>query len=242
MTKTYIQELNESVQSRLFELGYYRGRIDGVAGPLQEMATAAFKMANGLAARPYPGPITLTRLFSADAIPRPAPSGKLPGNLEEGFRLNGIREVPGPGNNPTIMRWSADLDLAYSGDDIAWCGLFAAHCNNFGFPLEPQDFNRLGARQWLQYGVSCPPILGSTVVFWRTHPTTSWHGHVAFPTGVSSDGVYIRCLGGNQDNMVKESWFTMDRVLGFRAPQALIGANPAPLPIVPVGELSKSEA
>ena len=47
-------EIVQSVQTRLQELGYYGGKIDGDAGPNTEAAIADFKSAHGFVARPYP--------------------------------------------------------------------------------------------------------------------------------------------------------------------------------------------
>jgi uncharacterized protein (TIGR02594 family) len=138
------------------------------------------------------------------------------------------------------MKWAMDLDIWYPGDETPWCGLFVAQCMTHGAPLEAQDFNRLGARAWLEYGVAAPtspPPLGGVGVLWRTHPTKSWHGHVFIITGYSSNA--IRGIGGNQSNSVSETWFSRDRLLGVRAPAdvALTSA-----PIAEVGMLSVNEA
>jgi len=149
----------------------------------------------------------------------------------------GTREVPGPSNNPVIMGWAKNLDQWYTGDDVPWCGLFVAHCMAVGAPQEPQAFNRLGARAWLNYGVACEAVSGAVAVFWRTHPTKSWNGHVALLTG-QSDTAY-RVLGGNQSDNVTETWISKDRLLGFRAPE---GWNGADAPMARTGALSTNEA
>lgn len=238
----FTTELVSSVQSRLAALGYYRLRIDGVSGPGTENAMADFKRAHGLVARPYPGPITLGLLFGPDAKSRPEPEARdgEPKWLTEARRLLGTREVPGAGNNPEIMSWAEDLDQWYPGDDVAWCGLFVAHCMSVGAPNEPQDFNRLGARQWLNYGVTpkeANPPLGSICVLWRTHPTKSWNGHVFLVTGQSDNA--IRGIGGNQSDAVTETWFARDRVLGIRVPAGYVGD---PAPRAKTGTLSTNEA
>jgi len=236
-------QLNMTVQGRLAELGYYRLKVDGFIGPGTENALIAFKEAHGLRARPLPGPITLGTLFGARVkpAPLPKPAGDEPLWLAEARRLMGTREVPGAGNNPTIMGWARDLDQWYPGDDTPWCGLFVAHCMSLGAPDEPQDFNRLGARSWLEYGVDAgaavTPRLGSIAVFWRTHPTKSWHGHVALLTGYSADA--LRVIGGNQQNNVTETWISRERLLGLRLPE---GASPPHAPRAETGALSTNEA
>lgn len=239
---SFCEQAASAVQSRLADLGYYRLRIDGKAGPGTSDAIIRFKAAHGLAARDFIGPVTLATLFSADAKPwaAPAPVGDDPPWLAEARGLLGTREARGPANNPVIMGWARDLDQWYPGDDVAWCGLFVAHCMSVGAPQEPQGFKRLGARAWLEYGEAAAtdvPPLGGVAVFWRTHPTRSWHGHVAMVTGYSADA--IRCIGGNQSDNVTEAWFPRDRLLGIRVPT---GAVLPPAPKAATGKISTNEA
>lgn len=221
MTKSDLTEqLLASNQTRLADLGFYHLRVDGIDGPGTQDAFTRFKEANGFRSRPYPGPKTLARLWSPGAkrAPEPVSSGGDPKWLTKARSLLGTREVPGKGNNPIIMSWAKDLDQWYPGDDVPWCGLFVAMCLSYGFPNEPQDFNRLGARNWMDYGIACgDEYLGAVAVFWRTHPTKSWNGHVGILTGVSDDAV--RIIGGNQSDNVTETWISRDRLLGLRFPR-----------------------
>lgn len=235
-------DLVRALQFRLQELGFYHLRIDGLPGNGTESAIVRFKEVNGLRARSFVGPTTLSRLFSAEAIPAAAPVaiGDDPPWLTEARRWLGKREVPGPGNNPDIMQWAVALDQWYPGDDTPWCGLFVAHCMAAGAPNEPQDFNRLGARQWIEYGVEADagsPPLGSICVLWRTHPTKSWNGHVFIVTGQS--GTALRGIGGNQSDSVSETWFDRNRVLGVRVPEGFTGVS---APFAQTGALSTREA
>lgn len=232
-----------SQQERLADLNYYTGKIDGDGGTLTKLAFTDFKRENGLAPRDYPGPITMGILWGKDAKAKPKPvvSKDEPLWLAEARRLVGVTEVPGPGNNPTIMQWAKDLDQWYPGDDTAWCGLFVAHCMKVGAPEVPQNFNRLGARAWEAYGsdlgkMNVPP-LGAVCRLWRTHPTKSWHGHVFIVTGYSSDAV--RGIGGNQSDTTSELWFPKNRVLGYSYPT---GYDWKPAPLAKAGEFSKNEA
>lgn len=233
------QQLIASQQGRLADLRYYRGRIDGACGPMTLNAFSDFKAAHGLRARPMPGPVTMASLWSADAKPAPAPvaNGNEPPWLVEARRLMGTREVPGARNNPVIMGWARDLDQWYPGDDVAWCGLFVAHCMAAGAPNVPQNFNRLGARAWLGYGEETSEYAGAIAVFWRTHPTKSWNGHVAIVTGTSDSAV--RVIGGNQSDNVTETWIDRDRLLGYRAPPGWVGVT---APRARTGVLSTNEA
>ena len=236
------QDIVKSQQQRLADLRYYHGNLDGLAGPMLATAFTDFKIAHGFRARPFPGPLTMQTLWSAEAKARPAPKAKAgePLWLTEARRLLGTKEAPGKANNPVIMDWARNLDQWYPGDDVPWCGLFVAHCMRYGAPDEPQDFNRLGARNWLEYGSEASaknPPLGSVGVLWRTHKTRSWNGHVFIVTGQSKTA--IRGIGGNQSDNVTEAWFSRDRVLGFRVPDGFKGAA---APQARTGALSTNEA
>jgi len=237
------QQTTSAIQGRLADLAYYRVKIDGLPGPATSDAIVRFKARNGLRARDFVGPITLGKLFSPDAVSEEIPKAQagVPPWLAEARRLLGVREVPGPGNNPKIMWWAQNLDQWYTGDDVPWCGLFVAHCMAFGAPDEPQDFNRLGARAWAKYGavVDTDTLrLGAIAVFWRTHPVNSWHGHVAFVTGVSPTA--IRVIGGNQSNAVTETWIARKRLLTCVGPKNWNYWKPAPF--TKTGVLSTNEA
>ena len=56
------------LQARLFELGYYTGRVDGRYGSETTEAVKAFQRANGLSADGVFGKGTRTRLYSSNAI------------------------------------------------------------------------------------------------------------------------------------------------------------------------------
>lgn len=239
---TFSNDLIATTQGRLADLGYYTGAIDGVSGPLTEFAMRDFKVEHGLLARPYPGPLTLAHLWDDGARRRPDAKASDKSNdppwLAEARRLLGTKEAPGKANSPRIMQWARDLDQWYTGDDVPWCGLFVAHCLRVGSPQTPQDFNRLGAREWLKFGVECQASLGAVVVFWRTSPN-HWHGHVALVTGVSHDRSAVRVIGGNQSDAVSEAWFTADRVLGYRLPAL---SDTIPPPSARVGAFSTRES
>lgn len=230
-------QLTRATQIRLKQLGYYSGYLDGDVGVMTNNAIIDFKSNNGLLPRDFVGPITLGRLFGDDAKARPELKGSTAW-LKEARRLLGTREFGGSANNPEIMGWASDLDQWYPGDDVPWCGLFMAHCMAVGAPNEPQDFNRLGARNWMEYGEDAGPApkLGAIAPMWRTHKTKSWNGHVILITGYNA--THVRGIGGNQSDMVSEQWFTRERVLGYRQPT---GAKLEAAPRARTGKLSVRE-
>jgi uncharacterized protein (TIGR02594 family) len=238
-----IADLLSTHQARLADLGYYTGTVDGVDGPLTQLAMVRFKEEHGFRGRPYPGPETLTKLWSIDAKPYapPALNGSNPAWVQEAVRLIGTREKPGSGSNPVIMQWAKDMDQWYPDDATAWCGLFVAHCVRIGAPGDSQEFNRLSAQQWLQYGHECDPHLGCIIVFWRGSPD-SWKGHVGFLVGEDQDTWHT--LGGNQSNSVNVTRVSKHRTKGCRWPTSVL-MTPAvsrPFPSVTTRSISRNEA
>ncbi|MEM1370591.1 MAG: TIGR02594 family protein [Pseudomonadota bacterium] len=208
-----------ATQNRLASLGWYAGKIDGREGHLTDLALTDFKRASGLRARPKIGPITLTRLFARGATRKPVPLPNLSAQpwMHEAKRLLGTKEYAGDANNPIIMDWADNLDIHYTGDDVPWCGLLVAHCLNFGAPDDPQDFNRLAAREWRKYARSVDPQLGALLVIWRGS-RDGWQGHVGFYVGEDAEAYHV--LGGNQGNSVSVVRIAKDRLLDARYPKS----------------------
>ena len=234
----FTTDLIRTLQERLADLGYYTGKLDGVPGPLTSAAVSAYKAANGMAARDYPGPVTMTALWSPDAKPKAPVTaiGRDPAWMVEAKRLIGTREVAGAGDSPIIMKWAKDMDQWYPDDATPWCGLFVAHCMRIGAPGVPQVFNRLGAREWLKFGEDCAPGYGAIAVFSR--PGSSWAGHVGFIVGADADTWHI--LGGNQSDMVNVTRVSKSRALGYRCPPHF--TPDTKLNPVTTGDLSVNEA
>ncbi len=114
-----------------------------------------------------------------------------------------------------------------------WCGSFMAYVMQQCAIPYPKDYYR--AKAWGSWGITCGPVLGAVVIFERVGG-----GHVGILTGQDSNGL-LRVLGGNQNDMVRESWFKPERVVAFRWPLARADKM-IPAPVVPTGELSRSEA
>lgn len=125
----------------------------------------------------------------------------------------GEREVPGKGNNPTILQWLKDI-FPWVEDEIAWCSAFmtamAKQCN-MDHPQEKAG----AARSWLNVGqaVIDSPVPGDVCVFWRESPS-SWKGHVAM--FVRETDKFIWVLGGNQSDQVNIRPYTKSRLLSIR--------------------------
>lgn len=135
--------------------------------------------------------------------------------LDEAKRLINTREIAGAENNPLIMGWGKRLKLWYPNDEVAWCGLFVAHCIESQMPTESIPENPLGARKWADFGVPCEPQVGAVLVFWRGSKA-GWKGHVGFYHAEDTSAYHV--LGGNQSNAVNVKRISKDRLLASRWP------------------------
>jgi uncharacterized protein (TIGR02594 family) len=125
----------------------------------------------------------------------------------------GVREVPGPQHNQTIMGWLRKLGSWIKDDETPWCGSFcAAVMQEAGLPY-PNVYPR--AKAWAEYGSRLQPHLiapGAILVFAR-----EGGGHVGFY--VAEDATHYHVLGGNQGNSVSVTRIAKARMIASRWPK-----------------------
>lgn len=204
----------EAIQRALRDKGHDPGPIDGVWGRKTIAAVRAFQEAEGLEIDGVYGPQTASRLF-----PPKHPSTFGAPWMAEAVRLFGTRELPGKPSNPVILDMASGIDIPYTGDDIAWCGLFVGHCIAATLPQEALPGSLLAARSWVKLGKATTPRIGAVMVFWRV-AKSSWQGHVGFYAGQHGSNYLI--LGGNQGDAVNYTWLHRDRLLEARWPATAI--------------------
>lgn len=219
------------IQQALVTAGYFPGVVDGVWGRRTIEAVREFQESEGLMVDGIVGPRTMSRLFRGDV---PRLSAPLLPWMAQAHSLLGTKEGRDRANNPLILDWADDLDLHYPGDNIAWCGLFVAHCIGATMTEEILPNNPLGAREWVKFGDPTPPRYGAVMVFWRDR-RDSWKGHVGFYSGESSDA--YRILGGNQSDSVSQVWIAKDRLLKARWPRTAVSLGGG----VAIVELERTE-
>jgi uncharacterized protein (TIGR02594 family) len=146
----------------------------------------------------------------------------------------GSTESLGPNDSPLIRKALAKLNgLWLKGQP--WCGSIMAYWMQQCAISYPKDYYR--AKAWLSWGTACGPVVGAIVVFERTGG-----GHVGICVA-RDHRAFLRVMGGNQGDAVKESTFDPARVLGYRWPPGKPFINAKQLPvIVGDGEVSKNEA
>jgi uncharacterized protein (TIGR02594 family) len=234
--------LVRDIQTALDGKGFNPGGIDGIWGRNTIKAVRAFQAANGLKVDGIAGPNTLAKLIGGGGATGGAAAATAAAPMvwyEEAKRLFGLREGQGAKDNPVIIDWADQLGIDYPHDDIAWCGLFVAHCIGATLSDEALPANPLGARNWARFGEAATEALGAILVFWRESPA-SGKGHVGFYHG--EDGTAYHVLGGNQGDSVSITRVAKSRLVAIRRP-----STPGPLAGGPVsvqanGALSLNEA
>ncbi len=153
----------------------------------------------------------------------------------------GTAEVPGAGNNPSIMAWAkATGQTQYVADEIPWCGLFVCYVvMQAGWsPVK----SPLLARSWRKFGVRAKtPMLGDILVFWRGSPSSA-SGHVGFYVG--EDKTHYHVLGGNQANRSGFARIEKGRLLEARRCKWRINqpANVRVIKLAAKGQITANEA
>lgn len=144
----------------------------------------------------------------------PGPQTTLPW-MQSAYSLIGTKETPGPRSTQEIMDWAkvTEVTETYSGDNVAWCGLFVAFCMaDNGLPIIDTP---LWAKSWNSYGTSLiVPQFGAIMVF-----TREGGGHVGFYVDEDSESYHI--LGGNQTDSVNVEHHSKPTCIGHRWPPGM---------------------
>jgi uncharacterized protein (TIGR02594 family) len=224
------------IQTRLRELGFDPGPIDGIPGRQTTRAVSDFQRARGLEVDGIVGPRTLAALFPAQ--PAVAAGAHLPW-LELARRKKGLTE----GRDQVELSRFLRSDGKTLGDPTKhpWCGDFVETCVALTLPGEQLPKNPYLARNWLDFGTAIAPTFGAIAVYWRKS-REGLAGHVAFLVGEGrEDGGVFYNLGGNQRNAVSISPLRKERLLGCRWPRS-VDAAPIRLPLMKGGRISINEA
>lgn len=125
----------------------------------------------------------------------------------------GLKEIPGPRHNQTIIRWLGKLKAWWSDDETPWCGVFVAHCMQESWLPFPKFYMR--AKAWSDYGSLLRRdrlAPGAILVFDR-----AGGGHVGFYLGEDAGHYFV--LGGNQGNAVNVMKLGKSRLVASRWPK-----------------------
>lgn len=197
------------VQTRLRELGFDPGPLDGIRGPRTDAAIVAFKRSVGLWPRAKLGPLTMAALRSTTNAPTSIPW------MAEAEAVRGLHEQ----RDVAKLRGWFDKSVAWMDPrEVPWCGAFVATCFRKVDPDIELPKNPAGARNWQHWGQSTDPVFGALLVFWRIS-VNHWAGHVGFYYG--EDTTHYHVLGGNQSNAVNVMRKKKDHLLSARWPEGV---------------------
>lgn len=124
----------------------------------------------------------------------------------------GLKETPGPADNPKIMEWSRISGATIRHDSEPWC---AVGMNGILTEAGERGTMSPAARSFLNWGQKLKkPKLGAIMVFKRGNST--WQGHVGLYVGEQGSNYLI--LGANQGDAVKIAPYPKADLLGIRWP------------------------
>lgn len=126
---------------------------------------------------------------------------------------DGLKEIPGPRHNQTIIRWLGKLNAWWRDDETPWCGVFVARCMQESNLSYPKFYMR--AKAWSDYGSLLRRdrlAPGAILVFDR-----AGGGHVGFYVGEDAGHYFV--LGGNQGNAVNVMKLGKSRLVASRWPK-----------------------
>jgi uncharacterized protein (TIGR02594 family) len=133
----------------------------------------------------------------------------------------GTAQYPIGQSNPRITEYHADTNIRGYDDKASWCSSFVNWC--LGQAGIPGTRSAL-ARSWLDWGEElASPIPGCIAILYRDDPR-SWKGHVGFYLRHDEHFVYL--LGGNQLEKVREHYYPIGSVLGYRWPRPMVISAP----------------
>ena len=122
----------------------------------------------------------------------------------------GVHETPGPASTERIIEYNSTTTLKATSDEVPWCSAFVNWCI---IQAGLEGTNSAAAVSWLKWGRKADiknAKSGDVVIF-------QWGNgkhHVGFY--VEKVGSLIKCLGGNQSDQVKYSWYLKLYILGIR--------------------------
>jgi uncharacterized protein (TIGR02594 family) len=140
----------------------------------------------------------------------------IPPWMEHAELERGVSQYPPGQSNPRITEYHHHTNIAGYDDKASWCSSYINWCMA---QAGIQGTGSALARSWLEWGEPVDtPRYGCIAVLYRDDPN-SWKGHVGFFLRADHEHVYL--LGGNQLEQVREHFYPLASVLGYRWPAGL---------------------
>ncbi|MCB1460889.1 MAG: peptidoglycan-binding protein [Nitratireductor sp.] len=193
--------------------------VDGDWGALTRLAMASFQKSSGLRVTRIADKATVAALRNPpgsaglpDGVGHglPDPAETMPPWLAEMTRRMGLHERS---NNKTLSDWLMIGKYLGNPAKLPWCGDAIETCFVKTLPDEPLPSNPFWAQAWAKFGKDTRARVGAVgVIRWSAKS-----GHVGIVAAVERDRIMLR--GGNQSDMIKDSWFPRSKFMAFRWPQ-----------------------
>jgi uncharacterized protein (TIGR02594 family) len=140
----------------------------------------------------------------------------------------GVKEIPGPKNNPRIMELYRLAGFpGVKSEDVSWCAAFVgAHLVINKLKPSGSLLARSYERGW---GTKCnEPIYGAVGTFWRGSPQSGM-GHTGFIVGANAEEIFL--LNGNYQDGVCYAAIPRSRFTGAWWPKEIpVPTKTPPLP------------
>jgi uncharacterized protein (TIGR02594 family) len=199
-------------------------KVDGVLGARTEEAVRSFQASKGLSVDGVVGSRTLLALGLKDTLaPTMSVISPLAPWLDIAVAELGVHEDSLPGrHNARILEYHQCTTLKATTDETPWCSSFV---NWVLAKAGKRGTNDAMAKSWLAWGAEVVnPTPGVITIISRKAPgddraTGSDSGyHVGFFVSLTS--AHVRLLGGNQQDQVKYSNFSLSsyHIEGYRRP------------------------
>jgi uncharacterized protein (TIGR02594 family) len=199
------------LQTKLGEIGYMPGPIDGAFGRLTIAALKHFQRDHAIAPNGIANAETIQALFyEGVAIHQPALALTVPPWLSEVRRKTGLTEA-GPGRFKLIAWLRSDHNYLGDPAKYPWCGELVATAIALTLPDEALPSNPYWALNWSAFGRPVSPSVGAILVFHRPGG-----GHVGFCEGQAGDHWIVR--GGNQSDSISVARVAKARCVAIRWP------------------------
>ena len=217
-----------AIQSRLAELGYAPGPIDGEWGSMTEAAVKQFQRARNLVADGIVGPLTRQALWPdlVSSLTASVPPPGMPRWLANAIAEIGVREKAGRDSEGRIIAYRI---LGKTTDDTStedgsrpWCADFVCAMLETAGVRSPRSGMARAIERDSRFVRLDGPALGAIVTMWRGSKSSGL-GHVYIYAGRTDGGRNV-AVGGNQNDAVTAAAYGTDRVVGYWWPRS------APLP------------
>ena len=196
-SRIIVDQADEEMIRRIQHALNLMGRHIAVDGELGPITIAAIKSVNNRALHGV-----IWDLMHPPALPHDGVPAWTRVALQE--YAKGIKEIPGPLDNPEIVKYfKAFKQTSWIDDDeTPWCAIAQAWCLKEADVSDPLPSNPASALAFLEFGEAIDrPVFGALGIKRRYRRGKVIGGHIAQAVGADPRRGIVYMLGGNQGNM-----------------------------------------